>query len=79
MPVDERTTIPTRYGDPAFAYPPAAFDRIVISPGLSKAPWKIKSLHVLKQGVRVDNVYVHPGQDSSTASDHYPFFGDLVR
>lgn len=78
-PIEERTTIPTREGDPAYAFPPAAFDRIIVSPAMKEAPWKAGDPQVIKQGVRVDNCYVHPGQDETTASDHFPFYLDLQR
>jgi len=77
-PIAERVTIPKRVGDPAFEYPDAAFDRVVVSPELGKAPWKATGLESVKKFVRIDNSYIRAGQEDGHVSDHYPVYLDLL-
>lgn len=77
-PIKERTTIPTRYGDPELVFPPAAFDRIFASKNLTKAPWVVGPAQVLQKGTYTNDVSVLPG-DKGHVSDHYPVFVDLTR
>ncbi len=78
-PLEERITIPTRYGDPRMEFPPAAFDRFYSSEGLTRDPWILMKPYVLSKGVDIDNVYTIAGEDDTTASDHYPVYIDLYR
>ena len=78
-PIEERATIPTRYGDPAFEFPPAAFDRIFASPELIKDPWKVGTPSVLQRGVDTQNVLVVGGENDVHVSDHFPVYVDLTR
>lgn len=78
-PLEERITIPTRYGDPHLEFPPAAFDRFYSSEGLTREPWVLMKPYVLPKGVAVENVHAAPGEDDTTASDHYPVYIDLYR
>lgn len=77
-PIEERTTIPTREGDPALLFPPAAFDRIFVCTNLMAAPWIAGPAQVLQKGVHIRDVSVLPG-DKGHVSDHHPVFVDLLR
>ena len=77
-PIEERTTCPTRYGDPALEFPPAAFDRMLVSPALMQPPWQALPLTALPAGTCTNLVTVLPGQ-SGHVSDHYPVYLDLRR
>ncbi|HOW97965.1 MAG TPA: endonuclease/exonuclease/phosphatase family protein [Kiritimatiellia bacterium] len=78
-PMSERETIPTRYGDPAKIFPPAAFDRFVVTPGLTEPPWVAGEPHVLQKGVNTADITALPGVDPHHASDHYPVYLDIRR
>lgn len=77
-PLAERTTVPTRYGDPALEFPPACFDRLFASTGLSEAPWKVGEPQAVPRGVDTRRVNAKPGEGEHI-SDHYPVYVDLVR
>jgi len=79
IPLPDRTTIPTRYGDPEREYPPAAFDRIIVSPALRRAPWLTTGAHVLQQGVDTNNIDTPTGHTSLHVSDHYPVYTDIIK
>ncbi|MEM7390800.1 MAG: endonuclease/exonuclease/phosphatase family protein [Verrucomicrobiota bacterium] len=79
FPLDERTTLAERQGDPELAWPSICFDRVVVSPGLTKAPWRADRPHVLQKGVDIANIYVHPGENDIHVSDHYPVYVELRR
>jgi endonuclease/exonuclease/phosphatase family metal-dependent hydrolase len=79
QPIGQRTTIPTRYGDPNRTFPPAAFDRFVVSGALMLEPWKARIPGVLRKGVNTRNVQAVAGRDPEHVSDHYPVYLDLVR
>ncbi len=77
-PMEERMTIPTRFGDPALEFPPAAFDRVYVLPELTSFPWRVKSLDRLPEGVATKDVTIKPGREGHV-SDHYPVFLDIER
>ena len=77
-PIEERATIPTRMGNPAEEYPPASFDRFVVSPDLEKAPWRAGKLVALHEGSDTNNVYTKPGHGTHV-SDHYPVYLDIEK
>lgn len=77
-PLEERITIPTRYGDPEMVFPPAAFDRIFVSKNLKKAPWVAGPAQVLQKGCYTNDSSVLPG-DKGHVSDHYPVWVDVHR
>lgn len=77
-PLAERTTVPTRYGDPALEFPPACFDRLFASPGLTEAPWKAGAPQTLPRGVDTRRVNSLPGEGEHI-SDHYPVYVDLLK
>lgn len=77
-PLHERTTIPTRYGDPAMEFPPACFDRIYVGADLTNFPWRVGEPGVVQKGVQTRNVKALPGQEGHV-SDHYPVYVDLLR
>lgn len=76
-PLEERITVPTRYGVPALEFPPVAFDRFYVTQGLTDGPWVIGRPDVLSKGVNIEDVRVIAGEDDTTASDHYPVYVDL--
>lgn len=76
-PLRERTTIPTRYGDPEMKFPAAAFDRIFVSENLLEAPWVTGPAQVLQKGSYTKSSAVLPGEKGHV-SDHYPVFVDLI-
>lgn len=78
FPMHERTTIPTRYGDPQKEFPPASFDRIYAGGDASKAPWVVGKPQVLQRGVNTKNVNALPGTEGHV-SDHFPVWVDLHR
>lgn len=78
-PIDERVTCPTRYGDPAREFRPIAFDRVIVTPGLTRPPWMAGNLRRLAEGVNTQDVYALPGTGRGHVSDHYPVAVDLVR
>ena len=77
-PLHERTTVPTRYGDPALEFPPAAFDRIFAGGDATNAPWRAGEAEVLQRGTNTRDVKALPGVDGHV-SDHYPVWVDIVR
>ena len=77
-PLAERITLPTRYGDPALVFPPATFDRFVVSPELREKPWVAGAPGVIQEGVDTQNVLTLPGEKNHV-SDHYPVWVDVVR
>ncbi len=76
-PLEERITVPTRYGVADLEFPPVAFDRFYITEGLTEGPWIAGQPYVMSKGVNIDDVRVVAGEDEITASDHYPIFLDL--
>jgi endonuclease/exonuclease/phosphatase family metal-dependent hydrolase len=78
-PISDRTTIPTRRGDPEFMFPPAAFDRVLVNSELIQNPWKITPLIALQEGVDTDDRHAEPGNSRRHVSDHYPVFADIMR
>lgn len=78
VPLDVRTTHPERQGDPELSYPPVAFDRIIVHPALSEAPWTVGDAVVVREGLDLGNIYVDPGENDLHASDHYPIYADLL-
>lgn len=76
-PLHERTTIPTRYGDPALEFPPASFDRVYATGDATNYPWRVGAPGVLQRGVS-ERIGDLPGQNGHT-SDHYPIWIDLTR
>lgn len=79
VPPGERVTLPTRHGDPEMEFPPAAFDRFIVSPQLVRSPWTAAVPHVLRRGVDTGNVFAAGGDNDIHVSDHYPVFLDLHR
>ena len=77
-PLAERTTVPTRYGDPALEFPPACFDRLFASSALTQSPWVAGSPAAIAKGVETRRVDAKPGEGDHI-SDHYPVYVDLVR
>ena len=77
-PLPERTTIPTRVGDPALEFPPAAFDRIFVSASLTNAPWTVGVPGVIQQGCNTNDSHALPGTQGHI-SDHFPVYVDLTR
>lgn len=77
-PLNERTTVPTRYGDPALEFPPVCFDRIFAAGDATNLPWRVGAPGVLQSGVNTKRVGTLPGQDGHV-SDHYPVWVDLMR
>lgn len=76
-PLHERTTIPTRYGDPSLEFPPACFDRVYAAGDATNYPWRVGAPGVLQRGVS-ERIGDLPGQNGH-ASDHYPVWIDLTR
>ena len=79
VPIEVRTTLARRLGDPDMAFDPVAFDRVIVSPALKESPWIIQQPVVKQAGVDINNIYVHPGQNDIHVSDHYPVFADIVK
>lgn len=77
-PLAERTTIPTRVGDPAKEFPPAAFDRIFAGSALTNSPWVVGLPGVLQQGCATNDCNALPGVKGHL-SDHYPVYVDVTR
>lgn len=77
-PLTERTTVPTRYGDPRFVFPPSCFDRFLVTSNLLVRPWIVGTPRAVPLGVDT-NVFTLGGQNDIHASDHYPVFLDLLR
>ncbi len=76
-PLAERGTCPTRRGDPTREFPPAAFDRVIVSPALTSQPWVVSQPRMLPEGVNTKDVYALPGTGRGHVSDHYPVAVDL--
>jgi endonuclease/exonuclease/phosphatase family metal-dependent hydrolase len=74
-----RTTVPTRHGNPARAFSPVAFDRILVSAEMQVAPWLAGKPQRLAAGVNTTDVDALPGIDPSHVSDHYPVYIDVCR
>ncbi|NCC52899.1 MAG: endonuclease/exonuclease/phosphatase family protein [Spartobacteria bacterium] len=80
VPLPERTTIPTRYGNTNSIYPPAAFDRFIVSPEMTSAPWTVGAPVSIQRGVNTTDVYMRTGtKNVEHYSDHYPVYLDVVR
>lgn len=79
IPLEVRTTLPKRLGDPELAFDPVCFDRIIVSPSLTRFPWKVELPIVKKAGVDIQNIYVRPGQSDMHVSDHYPVYVDIKK
>jgi endonuclease/exonuclease/phosphatase family metal-dependent hydrolase len=71
-------TLPTRFGDPRFEFPPALFDRILAHPGTREAPWTVSLPSVIPRGTATSNVNIKPGEGDHV-SDHYPIYLDINR
>jgi endonuclease/exonuclease/phosphatase family metal-dependent hydrolase len=78
-PLAERTTLPTRLGDPALEFAPVTFDRFFASTNLVSVPWRVGPPQVLQRGVDTNSVFTVPGQDDIHVSDHYPTYVDIVK
>ena len=79
-PIEERTTHPKRTVRwKGKEYPAVAFDRFLVSPSLTQAPWTVGSAEALKEGVYLKNASVKPGTRAGHVSDHYPIYVDLFR
>ena len=78
-PLAERTTLPTRHGDPALEFPPVTFDRFFASTNLAAAPWRVGPPQVLQRGVDTRSVFTLPGESELHVSDHYPVWVDVIR
>lgn len=78
-PLGERTTLPTRHGDPTLEFPPVTFDRFFVTKNLVATPWKADPPQVLQRGVDTKSVFTLPGQGEIHMSDHYPVWVDVVR
>jgi hypothetical protein len=78
-PVLARVTMPSRGTDEALRFPPAAFDRMLVSKNLKAFPWVVGSITALPEGVDISDSYALPGADWVHVSDHYPVYADLVR
>ncbi|MBU0676995.1 MAG: endonuclease/exonuclease/phosphatase family protein [Verrucomicrobia bacterium] len=78
VPIAERTTVPTRHGDPMQEFPPASFDRIIVSPELKEKPWVVGEPKSLKRGVNTADVSA-TGGNGKHISDHYPVYVDISR
>lgn len=79
MPLEERMTLPTRYGDPMQQFPPVTFDRFFASRELKAAPWVAGKPGVLQKGVDTQNIFAVGGENDIQASDHFPIYVDLTR
>lgn len=77
-PLAERTTLPTRYGDPKLEFPPACFDRLFASSALTSTPWQVGEPQAIPKGVDTRQVNRRPG-DGEHVSDHYPIYVDVIR
>ncbi len=75
----ERITVPTRYGVPRLEFPPVAFDRFYVTPGLAQGPWVAGQTEVLAKGVNTADAEAVAGADEDMASDHYPVYLQLYR
>ncbi len=78
-PRAERVTVPTRHGSPDLEFPPATFDRFIVSEELKHVPWRAGNPMVLKAGVDTNNVFAVPGGGTGHVSDHYPVYLDIYR
>jgi len=78
IPLEQRITIPTRYGDRSMEHPPATFDRVFVSPSLVEKPWVAGVPRAIAGGVST-NVFALPGGPEGHVSDHYPIFLELQR
>jgi endonuclease/exonuclease/phosphatase family metal-dependent hydrolase len=78
VPMAQRITIPTRHGNPEQVFPPATFDRFIVSPNLTNEPWTATLPMVLQEGTDTTNVFAKPGTGIHV-SDHYPVYVDIVR
>ena len=78
VPLKDRITIPTRYGDRTREHDPATFDRIIASQPLTEAPWKVGVPVSIQQGVHTEDVNALPGEEDHV-SDHYPVYVDILR
>ena len=80
-PMPDRTTIPTRQpGDPAFVFPPSAFDRIFASRNLGGGgthPWLATPPRSIQRGTATHDNTAQPGHDGHV-SDHYLAYTDLL-
>jgi endonuclease/exonuclease/phosphatase family metal-dependent hydrolase len=74
----ERGTCPTRRGAPAREFPPAAFDRILVSPALTSQPWRVSAPRMLAEGVNTRDVFALPGTGRGHVSDHYPVVVEIA-
>jgi endonuclease/exonuclease/phosphatase family metal-dependent hydrolase len=77
-PLQDRITVPTRYGIPDREFPPVTFDRIFAAGDATNAPWRVGEAGVLQQGVHTKVATTLPGVDGHI-SDHYPIWVDLHR
>ncbi len=77
--LSERATVPTRHGNPMLEFPPACFDRFIVSPGLKLEPWVAGEPVRLLRGVNTDDITAVPGLGRDHISDHYPVYLDIWR
>lgn len=80
-PMPDRTTIPTRQaGDPAFVFPPSAFDRIFATRNLGPGgahPWRAAAPRSIQRGTDTADNTTPPGHGPHV-SDHYLAYVDLL-
>jgi endonuclease/exonuclease/phosphatase family metal-dependent hydrolase len=76
-PIAERTTLPTKYGDPNLEFPPICFDRVLVSPALRDPPWIAADPVAVSVGVETADVFAKPGTTLDIVSDHFPVYVDL--
>lgn len=70
-------TVPYRKSSP-FRYESAVFDRILVSPELSREPWTAGPPNVVTQGINTTDPGAIAGKGDHV-SDHYPVYVDLQR
>jgi len=78
VPLRDRATCPTRYGDPHLEFDPVTFDRVYVNPALTQAPWVAQRPVRIPEGV-VPKQSVAPGGPEGHVSDHYPVYMDIER
>jgi endonuclease/exonuclease/phosphatase family metal-dependent hydrolase len=78
-PLAERTTLPTRRGDPLLEFDPVTFDRFYASTELRQSPWIAGLPQVLQKGCDTNSVKTSAGENDVHVSDHYPVWVDVVK
>jgi len=79
IPLKDRLTLPTRFGDPQRQFPPVTFDRIFVTRELRELPWRTRRPRVLQKGVDTKDINAVGGKSKTHASDHYPVYVDVVK